>query len=120
MRYTLLALVLALLTGCATAKPQEVKDALAGNLDSLKLMEAQLLELVPDGDPIDFGQVGGSGPEKLYRPRDGWRILLRTYQVRAASLVAWANSETFDQATAVKALVLPAIEQAKRNLPTDD
>jgi len=118
MRLTLIAFVLAFVAGCRSV-PAEVTEALVGNLNSLKLAEEQLLELVPNGDPIDFGKVGGDGPEKLYRPRDGWRILLRTYQVRAASLVAWAKDETFDQATAIKALVLPAIQQAKDNLPDD-
>jgi len=116
----LVSLVAALVAGCASAPPAEVTQALSGNLESLKLAEGQLLPLVPNGDPIDFSQVGAkageSGPERLYRPRDGWRILLRTYQVRAASLVAWANGEPFDEATATKALVLPALEQARRNL----
>lgn len=116
MKLTALALLLALLAGCASTPPAEITEAIQGNLTSLQLAEEQLLPLIANGDPIDFGKVGGAGPEKLYRPRDGWRILLRTYQVRAASLVAWANGEEFDQATAVKALVLPAIEEATKNL----
>lgn len=116
MRLTWLALLVALVAGCASTPPAEVTQALTGNLESLKLAEQQLLPLVPNGDPIDFGQVGGDGAERLYRPRDGWRILLRTYQVRAASLVAWANGEPFDQATAIEALVMPAVKQARRNL----
>lgn len=116
MRLTTLAWALALLfAGCCSAPPA-ITEAVAGNLRSLQLAEEQLLPLVPNGDPIDFGQVGGSGEAQLYRPQDGWRILLRTYQVRAASLVAWANDEPFDYNAALKALVVPAIEQAKRNL----
>jgi hypothetical protein len=120
MRSTLIGLIL-VLAGCVTQQDQQIKDAAQGNLTSLQLMEAELLELVPNGEPIDFSQVGGAGSSPvLYRPRDGWRILLRTYQLRAASLVAWSNGEKFDHAAGVEALVKPAIAQAKKNLPQPD
>ena len=122
MRTLLLAVVAALAVGCVTTPPQEIQGAIQGNLKSLQLLEADLLELVPaDAEPIDFSQVGGTGSSPvLYRPRDGWRILLRTYQLRAASLVAWIQGEEFDQDAGLQALVLPAIEEAKRNLPDDE
>lgn len=120
MRNLLIALTL-VFAGCATQQDQRVIEAAQGNLQSLQLMEAKLLELIPNGDPIDFSQVGGEGSSPvLYRPRDGWRILLRTYQLRAASLVAWSQNEEFDQDAGLKALVLPAIAQAKKNLPPPD
>ena len=118
-RRLLLALTLLALMGCATAQPAPITEAIQGNLESLQLLEKQMLELVPNGDPIDFGQVGGDGDEVLYRPRDGWRILLRSYQVRAASLVAWANGEEFDKDTATQALVIPAIREAQKNLKNE-
>jgi len=118
MRHLLFGVCLALVAGCATTQDQRVIDAAAGNLASLQLLESELLALVPDGDPVDFSQVGGAGGAPvMYRPRDGWRILLRTYQLRAASLVAWSKSEPFDQAAGLQALVVPAVEAAKANLP---
>ncbi len=120
MRYILVAAAVALglgaPIGCKTAKPAAVVTAIQGNLTGLQLLEKQLLELVPaDAQPIDFSKLGGEGGDTpvLYRPRDGWRIILRTYQLRAASLVAWSKNETFDTNAGFVALVLPAITQAK-------
>ena len=112
MRYTLL-LVVAFLVGCASTPPAEITTAIQGNLESLQLAEKELLPLIANGEPIDFG----TGVK--YRPRDGWRIALRSYQVRAASLVAWSQGEEFDTTTAIDALVRPAIEQARENLKPD-
>lgn len=121
MRNLLIVLALVLFAGCVSQQDQRIQKATQGNLESLQLMEEKLLELVPNSDPIDFSQIGGAGSSPvLYRPRDGWRILLRTYQLRAASLVAWSKGETFDQNAGVDALVKPAIEQAKKNLSPPD
>ena len=107
MRIILIALVLGCSTGCAT--PPEVQQSLAHELSDLQQLEAELLPLIPDADPIDFG----SGVK--YRPRDGWRIQLRSMQLRAAGLVAWSRDETFDQAAGVEALVAPALKLAQKN-----
>lgn len=107
MRIASIALVLGLLVGCAA--PPAVIDGLEHELQDLRQLEVELLPLVPDGPPVDFG--GGV----RYRPRDGWRVTLRAMQLRAASLLAWARNETFDQAAGLAALVAPALAEAQRN-----
>lgn len=119
MRTLLLACVLLLAAGCATTTPPAVQDAAAGNLAGWQRVEDALLAYIPaDAPPIDFSQIGGDADAPVYyRPRDGWRIILRTYQLRAASLVAYTRNEPFDQSAGLQALVLPAIAQAKHNAP---
>ena len=106
MRIILIALVLGCSTGCAT--PPEVQQSLANELEDLQQLEAELLPLIPDAPPVDFGGA-------KYRPRDGWRILLRSMQLRAAGLVAWSRDAAFDQAAGVEALVAPALKLAQKN-----
>ncbi len=121
MRRLVVGVLLIVMAGCCTTQPEPIQQAVQGNLEGLQLLESQLLELVPaDAAPVDFSQLGGAGAEPvLYRPQDGWRIVLRTYQLRAASLVAWSRGEPFDEAAGVQALVVPAIEQARANLPSE-
>jgi hypothetical protein len=122
MRHILFGVLLALVAGCATTQDQRVIDAATHNLEGLQLLEKELLERVPNDAPIDFATLGGSNgiAPVLYRPRDGWRIVLRSYQLRAAGLVAWAKGEEFDSDAGLQALVVPAVAAAKANLPDDE
>lgn len=112
MRIASMTLALGLLVGCAT--PPEVVRSLEGNLQALQQLEAELLPLVPDGPPIDFG-VGAR-----YRPRDGWRIQIRAWQLRAAGLLAWARDETFDHVAGYTALVAPAITEGRQRASREE
>jgi len=107
MRIVSMALVWGLAAGCVA--PAAVRDGLQHELEDLRLLEAQVLPLIPDGPPVDFG--GGTS----YRPRDGWRLQLRAMQLRAASLVAWAHDVVFDQEAAYQTLLMPALAEAKKN-----
>jgi len=84
--------------GCDSTPPPIVVESLAASLEDLQHAEAGLLPLVPaDLPPQDFGAPGAP---VLLSPRDGWRLQLQAWQVRAAALLAWAKGEPFGGAPA--------------------
>lgn len=87
-----------LLTGCASTAPDAVRQACAHQVEDLRLIEHDLLPLVPEATTATFG-------ETTQPARVGWAIRLRAYQVRAEALKAWADGKTFDLAEAQKRLL---------------
>jgi hypothetical protein len=85
-------------TGCDSTPPPIVVESLVAQLDDLQHAERDLLPLVPGDLPAqNFGTV--TAPV-LLPPRDGWRLQLQAWQLRAAALIAWAQGKPFDGAPA--------------------
>lgn len=84
----LLPLLILVLAGCATT-PDEVKDSLAGDVESWRLVKKDLVQTMPDGEAKAL-----------------WLGRLNAFIVRARANLAWAeDAEEFD--------VVKALEEEK-------
>jgi starvation-inducible outer membrane lipoprotein len=85
MKTLLVLFLLVLAAGCATV-PDEVKNALEGNEESLRLIKKDLVQTMPDGDAKAL-----------------WTARLNAFIVRARASVAWADdADDFDAAAAME------------------
>jgi hypothetical protein len=102
MKKYLLLLILIAFTGCASAAPDVVQDALAHQLEDFALAEAELLPLVPADATVTYTTL--TGEEKTRPARELWSQRLRAFMFRGAGLLAWSRGEEYDPAAAFKAL----------------
>lgn len=79
--------------GCESAPPPIVVQAFASQLEDLQRAATELPLLIPGDLPAqNFGTVEAP---VLLPPRDGWRLLLQAWTVRAAALLAWGQGKPF-------------------------